>query len=118
MFSKILGYIWIALGVLFLVWPQLLRGWLKRKMSRKIRWTVFGFMRVFIFYLIGHALKVSGFLPKLAAIIGVFIIIRFIVLLISKGAGTLMEWWSERPLIYFRIGAVLFLVLGLSLVLS
>ena len=70
MLSKILGVIWIILGLWWVVKPEALKNRLKRKMSRKVRWMVFIFVIIFACSMIGSVLKVSGLLPKIVGIIG------------------------------------------------
>ena len=116
MLSKILGTIWIILGILWLIKPEGFRNRLKRKMNRKMRRIVLGFLLVFAFLMIGSVFKAPGVLAKIIGVIGIIIVIRGILLLTSKASEKMREWLSERPLMYFRICASILLVIGLLMV--
>ncbi|MFC1548730.1 hypothetical protein ACFL5E_02075 [Candidatus Omnitrophota bacterium] len=115
MFAKILGVIWIILGILWLVKPEMLRNRLQRKMTRKMRRTVFVFLLVFSFLIIGSVFKVPGILAKIIAVIGIVMAIRAIMLITSKTSEKVFEWWAGRPVLFFRIWGGFVLATGLML---
>ena len=117
MFAKILGTIWIILGLLWLVKPEMLKNRLKRKMNRRIRRIVFGFILTFGLLLIGSIIKVHGFLSKIIGLVGMIITIKAILLLISKTSEKIFDWWAGRPLLFFRIWALSILLIGITLIL-
>jgi len=116
MLSKILGVIWIILGLWWVIKPEALKNRFKRKMSRKVRWTVFAFVIIFACSMIGSVLKVSGFLSKVVGIIGLVIAIKAIMFITSKTSEKVLEWWGSRSLGFLRIWAVFILVTGVMLV--
>lgn len=115
MLAKILGFIWIALGLLWAAKPAILKNRLQRKMGRRMRRVVFGFLLVFSFLLIGSVIKAPGILAKIVAIIGMVFAIKVIMLITSKVSDKTFEWWGERPLVYFRIWGLFVLATGLLL---
>jgi hypothetical protein len=115
MLTKILGVIWILLGVLWFFKPEMLRNRLKKKMNRKMKWIVFGFVVMFGFLMIGSVFKAPGILPKVIGIIGMILVIRAIILVTSKTSNKMFEWLEGRPLKVFRIWALLFLAIGLAM---
>jgi hypothetical protein len=115
MLSKILGAIWIVLGLLWLIKPEGLKNRLKKKLNRRMRKVVLGFILVFGFLMIGSVFKVPGLFPKIIGIIGMLIAIKAIILLMSKASEKLFDWWAEKPLIYFRVWALVILGIGLML---
>ena len=115
MLSRILGTIWIILGLLWLIKPEGLKNRLKKKLNRRMRKVVFGFILVFGFLMIGSVFKVPGILPKIVGIIGMLIAIKAIILLMSKASEKIFDWWAERPIMYFRICALIILAIGLML---
>ena len=117
MLSKILGAVWIVLGVVWLIKPEILKNRLKRKMTRRMRWVVYGFILMFGFLIVGSVLKVPGILSKVVGIIGMIIAIKAIILITSKTSEKLFDWWAERPLKYFRIWALFIIAIGVMLVL-
>ena len=114
--AKILGIIWIALGLLWSAKPQLLRNRLMRKMNRKMRWTVYGFMLMFIFLLIGSIIKAQGLLPKIIGLIGMIIVVKGILLITSKTSEKMSGWWAKRPLVFFRVCGIIILIVGILLI--
>ncbi|MGB2661779.1 MAG: hypothetical protein WBD04_05295 [Candidatus Omnitrophota bacterium] len=116
MLAKILGAIWIILGLLWLIKPEILKNRLKKKINRRMRRVVYGFLLVFGFLMIGSAFKVPGVLPKIIGIIGMIIAIKAIIMIMSKASEKMFDWWAERPLIYFRIWALVILAIGVMLI--
>lgn len=113
MLIKILGYFWVVIGVLFLIWPQLFRGRLQKKGLRRLRKYFFLIAIILGATLISATWNLKGFLPKLIMFIGIIAIIKGIFLLKSKLAEKWIGWFSEKPLIYFRLGACCYILLGL-----
>ncbi len=118
MLADIIGTLWIILGAFWLIKPTSLQKRLKRKINRKIRWIVLGFILIFALSILGAVLKAEGLLLKLAGIIGIIIAIRAVLLLTSKTSGKLLDKLADRPLVYFRIGGLLILIIGIILVVS
>ncbi|RKY40580.1 MAG: hypothetical protein DRP85_08335 [Candidatus Makaraimicrobium thalassicum] len=116
MLSKILGIIWIVFGVLWLIKPQILRNRLKKKMNRRIRRVVYGFMMIFGFLLIGSVIKARGLLPKIIGLAGIVLAIKAIILITSKTSERILDWWADKPLLFFRTAALLVLTIGLMLI--
>lgn len=114
--AKILGIIWVVLGVLWLIKPEALKNRLKRKVNRKMRWTIYGFLIVFGILMVGSVIKIPGFLPKVVGVIGAILVIKGILLFFSKASDKLWAWWAERPLFYFRIQALIILAIGIMLI--
>ena len=116
--ARILGVIWMILGVLWAVKPALLRDYLKRKISRKVKWIVYGFLLVFGMLMIGSVIKAPGILAKVVGIVGIVLVIKVIVLMMSKTSEKLWEWWLKQPLIVFRLQAIVLIVVGVMLYLA
>ena len=114
MIAKIVGTFWIIFGALWIAKPQILQNRLKRKMTRRMRRIVFGFVIVFGFMLAGSVLKAPGNLHKIVGIIGLIITIRAIMLFTSKTSEKVLEWWADKPLMVFRIWGAVVLLLGLA----
>ena len=115
MLSKILGVIWMLFGAIWLVKPQILKNHMKKKMNRRMRGVVYGFILVFGFLLIGSVIKSPGFLSKVVGIVGAVIAIKAILLITSKTSEKIFDWEREKPLIYFRMWALAVLAVGLML---
>ena len=118
MFSKIVGTISIITGLLWLLRPEALKNRLKKKMNRKLKLTVYVFIIIFGFLLIGSVLGARGILPKIVGIIGMVITIKGILLITSKTSEKMSEWVANKPLQFFRIWALAVLTIGIMLLLA
>ena len=117
MLYKIPGIIWVVIGFLWLIKPQYLRSRLQRKMTRRVKWIIFGFLLTFGFIMIGSVLRAPGIPMKVVGIIGLIVTIRAIILIASKASGKIIDWWTAKPLIYFRVWGSVVLITGLMFVL-
>jgi hypothetical protein len=118
MLSKVLGIATVLIGLLWLAKPQILQNRLKRKMGRKLRFAVFGFIVAFGFLIVGSAFRAPGLLPKIVGIIGLVIAIKGILVITSKASEKMLEWLGERPLSFFRIWATVVVATGVMLFLT
>jgi len=116
MLSTIVGCIWVLLGLLWTFKPEMLKNRIKRKMTRTVKWTVLGFVIFFGFMIAGSVIKASGIWPKVIGILGLIIVIKLIMIFISKTSEKAIAWCADRPLIFFRIWGISLLVMGLMLV--
>ena len=115
MLSKVLGLIWIILGLLWLFKPEILKSRLEKKMNRRMRRVVYGFIRVFGFLMIGSVFKTPGLVPKIIGIVGMIIVIKVIMLITSRTSEKIFDWWGERSLNFFRILALCILAIGIMM---
>ncbi|MEE8359832.1 MAG: hypothetical protein V3S04_02770 [Candidatus Omnitrophota bacterium] len=113
MFYKMLGIIWVILGMLWMIKPDYLRSRLQRKMTRRVKWIVFGFLLTFCFMMIGSIVKAPGAGVKIAGIIGIVITARAIILITSKASQKIIGWWTAKPLVFFRIWGLVVFATGL-----
>lgn len=118
MLSTVLGIISIITGALWLYKPEGLRNRLTKKMNRKLKLIVYGFVIVFGFMIVGSVLGASGFLPKVVGIIGLVIAIKGIFLITTKTSEKMSDWLADKPLSFYRIWASVVLVIGIMLILA
>lgn len=118
MIVNILGIIWVALGLLWTVRPQMLRKRLIKKMSRKMQWAVYGFVLVLIFSLLGVVIKAQGFFLKITGLIGIFIAVKGIFLFKFKISEKILGLWVEKSLLFFRVWGIVVLISGMLLILT
>ena len=118
MLSKIVGIIGIFTGLLWLMRPEALKNRLKRKMSRKLKLTVYCFIIIFGLLIIGSALGAPGILGKAVGIIGLIITIKVIMLITSKTSEKMSEWLADKPLKLYRIWALAIVAVGVMLILA
>ena len=98
MFAKIVGTIFILLGVLFFLYPELLRGSLRRKAVRK---------------LISTGWKYEGLLSKLLTLAGIIALIKGLLFLNSTATEKITAWILQRPKRHLQIFAAGQIALGL-----
>ena len=118
MWAKILGIIWILLGTLWLVKPEMLRKRLIKKSNRKMRWMVYGFIIVFVFSLLGMVFKAQWLWLKVGGIVGIFFAVKAVLGLVAKATGKVTGFWEDKPLTFFRIWGLVLLLCGVLLVLT
>ena len=116
MIAKIIGSIWIILGIVWLIKPEGLKNRLKKKMGRRAKWIICVAILILSFSMIGSAFGAPGMLPKIIAIIGIIMVIRIIIMVTSKTSEKIFNWWADRPIIVFRVWALIFLMVGVSMV--
>ncbi|MBD3380025.1 MAG: hypothetical protein GF408_06160 [Candidatus Omnitrophica bacterium] len=116
MLTNIIGLIWIVAGLLWTIWPGKLKERLGRKITKRMRRVVFGFIIVFGFSLIVSIFKTPGIAGKLIGLTGMVLAIKGIMLFTSRASGKMLEWWSERPVIVFRVQGIVVLAIGIALV--
>lgn len=112
MLTKIIGFIWVLMGIVWVIRPGMLKNRLQKKMGRKARWVVYGFIIVFGFLMIGSVLKAPGIAAKVVGVAGMALTIKAIMLLTSKTSEKFVSWWSQRPELFFRMLALVFFALG------
>ena len=118
MIANIIGIIWVVLGLLWTIKPKMLRNRLIKKMNRKMRWTIFGVIFMLVFSLLGAVIKSQGLWGKIAGLIGIFILIRVILFFTSQASKKVSDFWSKKPILYFRIWGIVALVSGILLILT
>lgn len=116
MFAYILGVFWIALGVLWLWKPHILRSRTGRKTVRRLRWPVYILIAFVAINLIKLALAVEGLIYKIISLGAVLFLIKAAFSLQSKASERFFEWWSNLPLLVFRLIALSSLGTGIALI--
>ena len=115
MFVKILGYIWLVVGILFLLKPQILKNRLQKKGLKKLRKYFVLLALILGALLISIGFKFQGILAKIVMILGILGIFEGIFLLKAKASDKIIEWFAAKPLIYFRLGACFYIAIGIIL---
>lgn len=118
MIANILGTIWVLLGILWILKPQMLRNRLTKKMNRKMRWTVYGLSAILVFSLLGVVIKAPGAFLKIAGLIGIFIVVKIILSITSKTSEKIADFLAKKPLAFFRIWGIVVLASGILVILS
>lgn len=118
MIARALGWLWIAMGVLFLIKPQILRNRLQRKTIRRFRKVLFLIAIALGVYLIGAAWKLEGIVAKIIVLLGIIAIFKGFLLLKAKAMDKIMDWLAQQPLIFFRVSALIYIGIGIIVLLG
>ncbi len=113
MFAKLIAYFLMALGVLFILKPDMMKKRLHKKAYKKARYYIFA-LALFLgsaFVKIGFAYH--GIIPKIIMILGVIAIVKGLFLLKAKAYEHLMDFISSKPLWVFRLFALSYILTGL-----
>ncbi len=113
MFVKMVGYIWLGMGIMLLIRPQMLKKRLLKKGLRKLRKFFILLALILGAFLISMGFKFQGIPAKIVMILGILAIFKGFLLLNSKTSDALMDWVAKLPLIYFRIGACAHIAIGI-----
>ena len=113
MFSNIVGIIFILLGVLFMRYPESLRGRLRKKAIRKLRGYLFSVLIFLGILLISTGWRHEGLLPKILMFIGIVALIKSLLLFNSKATERITIWILERPTLHLKVFAAGQIGLGL-----
>ena len=117
MLVTILGWFWICMGALFVLRPQIAKRMVEKKVFKKLRGILF-LITVFLgSFLISIGWKYPGILPKILALFGIMAVIKGFVLLNVKTAEKLIEWSAKLPLLYYRIGGCIHVLIGVIILL-
>ena len=113
MLAKILGWFFIGMGMLFILKPQILQNKLRRKSAKVLRKYLFLIAVFFGILLFKAGWGHPGFLPKIIMILGIVAIFKGVFLLKAKASDKILKWYAGRPLIFFRIGAIFYILIGI-----
>lgn len=102
-------------GILFLLRPEMLKKSLKRESLKKVKKILFLIVLVVSFLLIGVAWNSKGPLSKIVMVLGIIGVFKGFFLLKAKAADKIIEWFTNQPLIFFRLGASLYILIGIMI---
>ena len=117
MITKILGFMWLILGIIWVAKPKVLQNRIQKKMTRKLKKLVFGFVLILSFSIVGTIVKADTLLIKIIGIAVLVFVVKGIFLLTSKTSEKLIEKLQKSPIKLFRIWGAIFLVVGLVMLL-
>ncbi|MDD3296323.1 MAG: hypothetical protein PHU64_03075 [Candidatus Omnitrophica bacterium] len=117
MLLKVIAWLWIISGIIFLLKPSLLQKGLQKKGNKKLKGILFFILIGILSTLLAVAFKTRGPLPKVLALIGIIAAFKLFVFLRKKAASKIAEWLYSKPVVMFRGAAVVYILIGLSLLL-
>ena len=117
MLTTIVGWLWIASGVFFLLKPDWLKSSLTKKGVKHVRTLLFAAAFFVGILLIGTAWDAGGILGTVLLVVGVIAIFKAFFFLRSTVTARIIEWIEPWPVLVFRVIAVLYIAFGVVLVL-
>lgn len=113
MFFRIVGILWIALGIWWIMRPQSIRRYFRKKIKKTKRKVLFLIIILVSGLFFSAAKHVHGVLANVFLIAVILGIVKAIFFLASKGTERIIDWWTERPLWVWRLGAAGFMSIGI-----
>lgn len=117
MLAIILGWVLIAMGTLYLLKPEALRKRMQKQGLKKVRGYLFFLTILVALLFVGAAVNLPGIWGKVLFALGIIGIIKAFFFLQAKAAEKMINWIFTMPLMLFRIGGCLYILLGLFLIL-
>ncbi|MFH1359946.1 MAG: hypothetical protein ABIJ41_02795 [Candidatus Omnitrophota bacterium] len=112
MILKILGWIWILSGILWLIKPEYLRNRLKKKSYKQVRGWIFVLALAVGVLLMNAAGNLHGVLAKFIFILGLIAVFKGFFFLKAKAAVHIYDWFLKQPMKFFRLWAGIEIVIG------
>ncbi|MBU1853713.1 MAG: hypothetical protein KJ957_06700 [Candidatus Omnitrophica bacterium] len=112
MFFRIIGLLWIILGIWWIMRPQTLRRRFTRKVKKTRRKLLFLIIILVAGLFLSAAKYTHGILANVFLIAGILGIIKAIFFITSKSAERILDWWVEKPLWLWRLWAACFVLIG------
>lgn len=113
MLLTVIGWVFVLLGLFFLIRPGFLRNRLRKKGIKRIRRLIIAATLFLAITLATAGSGLGGIYYKLLILVGLILIIKSVLLLNRKTSEALTGWFSLRPLWVFRGIALIYLVSGL-----
>ena len=115
MISTILGWFFLAVGVIFFLKPNMLKKSLQKKVWKKLKKILFVIACVVGIALIRVGLVFGGILPKVIMIIGIITLFKGIYFLRAKSAEKMISWVAQKSDNLFRVFSFAYIIFGLIL---
>ncbi|MBU1006504.1 MAG: hypothetical protein KKH08_02780 [Candidatus Omnitrophica bacterium] len=113
MFFRIVGILWILLGIWWMMRPQRLQRVFVKK-ARKTRKKIMLVAMVIAIGLFFSAAKyASGILANVLLIFGIIGIVKAILFFTTDLSDKVIDWWLKKPLWVWRVWAGCFTLMGL-----
>ena len=109
------AWFWIIFGIIFLVRPEKFRKALQSKGYIAFRNYLFLIILFTSLFLINMALRNSGVLLRILAVLGIIGIVKAFIILKSKAAEKIFDWFGEISLRFLQALAILYIAIGISI---
>lgn len=115
MFFRIIGILWMLLGIWWIMRPQTIRRQFRRKLKKTRRKVLFLIIILVTGLFFSAAKYAHGLLANLFLIIGILGVIKAVFFLTSKATDKIIDWWAEQPLWIWRVWAAVLVLVGILL---
>jgi len=112
MLRNLLGWAFIISGIFFLIKPAVIRNLFARKSARKVRRWLFPITFVIGILLLKAGWGVEGWVGKFIVILGIISLVKLATFINKKAYDKITEWAMSLPVWYFRISAVIYIIIG------
>ena len=113
MFFRIIGILWILLGIWWIMKPQIAKRVFIKKV-KKSRKKILFLVIILISGLFLSAMKhMDTLIGKILIIMGILGFIKAVFIITSKSADKIIDWWQQQPLWVWRIWAGSFIIIGI-----
>ncbi len=109
----IIGWLWVVTGVIFLIWPGILKKRIQGKSNKIIKRYLFAIALFIAAGLISIGMEIQILIIKVIVIlIGLAAVIKGVLMLRSKAAGAIVEFLKNKPSYLFRLWALIQAIAG------
>ena len=112
---KFFAWFWILMGVLWIIWPEMLRGWFTRKTGRRMFWLVCGCLTILMLHIGALAWQVRVRAVKTIALASAVLLFGFLWTVQSNARTQLRVWCQNIPLKVFRTAGAINIAIGVFL---
>lgn len=113
MFFRLVGLLWIVLGVWWIMRPQALKRRFRKKVKKTRRKILFLIVTSAVGLFLLAARYAHGIIANIFLIMGILGAIKAVFFLTSKAADKAIDWWLEKPLWMWRLWAACFTAIGI-----
>ena len=117
MIIRIIGWVWLSTGIILVLMPGILRWQIQRKSKKIIKRYLFAIALLPAALLVAIGFRISGIIPKVVMVIGLFILVKIVFSFKSKAAERVIDFLKKQPTIFFRLWALVQSLAGLAIVL-
>jgi hypothetical protein len=116
MIIKLIGWIWLISGIMFVLVPGILRWQIHRKSRKIVKRYLFAVALLPAVFLLAIGFRFDGLLPKVIMFAGLIILVKSVFMLKSRASGKIIDFLKKQPMMFFRLWALAQALIGLAIV--
>lgn len=114
-FWKIVSWSWILLGLWWLLRPAGIQKRMKGRFKKTLGRIFFLALVIGAGALFSAATELGGISGVILFVLGVIALLKGLILLRGKTRDAVFEWWSDKPLWFYRVAAGALIACGVFL---